>query len=261
MEGWIKLYRSSLDHWLYVEKRPLTRREAWEDMLMLCNHETNKVLIHGTLIECFRGQSIMSLSTWANHFRWTRQQVRTFFNLLESDNMITTEGLQKTTRITICNYDKYQDTPTNKQPTDNQQITKRQPTGNQQITTNKNDKKKKNDKNDKNKDNPSLLFVSSDFLPVWKKWLAYRKEIKKPYRTETGMITKYNELVALSGEDAARALLIVEQSIGNEWTGFFELKKNGRSVKGALPGEDPVDKMIREANEILKNKKTVTNGA
>lgn len=140
MEGWIKLHRKALNHWLYNENRPKTKREAWEDMLLMCNHEDKKLLIQGELVECKRGQSVMSLTSWAKTFKWTIQQVRTFFNLLVKDSMINKEGLSKTTRITICNYDTYQ----HKQQTDNKQITNNQQTDNKQITTNKNEKKEKN---------------------------------------------------------------------------------------------------------------------
>jgi len=54
--------------------------------------------------------------------------------------MIEVEGLQKTTRITICKYDDYQ----NKQHTDNTQTTHKQHTDSTQIDTNKNDKNNKN---------------------------------------------------------------------------------------------------------------------
>jgi DNA replication protein DnaD len=130
MGGWIKLYRKSKEHWLYNEKRSHTKREAWEDMLLLCNHEDNKVLINGELIDCKRGQSVMSLTSWAKEFKWSRQMVRSFFELLKSDSMINTEGLRKSTRITICNYDIYQ----NNQPAENTEklldATNRKPTDN-----------------------------------------------------------------------------------------------------------------------------------
>lgn len=253
MEGWIKLYRSSWDHWLYIEKRPLTRREAWEDMIMLVNHDDTKVLIHGTLHECKRGQSLMSLPSWAEHFNWSIQKVRTFFDLLENDFMIVREGLHKTTRLTICNYAKYQDVPTDKQQTDNRQITDRQQTDNRQITSNKKDKNIKKEKKDKNKkaDFDLLFITNSQFIPVWNKWLEYKEELGKPYRTQKGMQTKYNELVALSSNDPITAMAIVEQSIGNEWAGLFALKINGKKV-AALAGEDPVEKDLRLTREARK---------
>jgi len=139
MNGWVRLYRKSLDHWLYNESRPHTRREAWEDMLLLANHSDEKVMIEGELIECKRGQSVMSLKSWAKQFKWSIQQIRTFFKLLQNDNMIVTEGMRKTTRVTICNYEIYQ----SEQQADNKQTTRRKHGDNKQITTNKNDKNEK----------------------------------------------------------------------------------------------------------------------
>lgn len=256
MEGWIKLYRSSLEHWLYIEKRPLTRREAWEDMIMLCNHDDDKVLIHGSLIDCKRGQSVQSLQTWSDHFRWSVKKTRIFFSLLEKDQMIVTEGLQKTTRLTICNYGKYQDNGADKGQTEGEQRADRGQTEGKQRATNKNGKNIKNEKNGKNIE--GFLFVLPEFLSTWEKWIGYRAQIKKPYRTENGMIKKYNELIALSGNDPTKALAIVQQSIDEEWTGFFPLKTNGKAFKSLVPGEDIFDKQRRELKEIRL--KTLQNG-
>lgn len=124
MYGWIKLHRSFRDHWLYKEKRPHTKREAWEDILLLANHENEKVLVHGELIQCNRGQLVYALGTLAYEFNWSIQNVRTFLKLLSDDEMISVEGLRKTTRITICNYGFYQDS----QHTTNTQLTDRNET-------------------------------------------------------------------------------------------------------------------------------------
>ena len=99
MEGWIKLHRSFLEHWLCDEYRPLTKREAWETMLFLANYEDKKVLINGQLIDCRRGQCLYSIESWAKKFVWTIGQVRHFFKLLENDKMIVVEGLKYTTTI------------------------------------------------------------------------------------------------------------------------------------------------------------------
>ena len=108
MEGWIMFYRKSLDHWLYNENRPHTKREAWEDILLLVNHAPKKVPIGNELFDCNRGQSVRSLDNWAKHFKWTKSRVERFFKLLKKDGMIETENLYKTIRVTICNYDIYQ---------------------------------------------------------------------------------------------------------------------------------------------------------
>jgi hypothetical protein len=105
----------------------------------------------------------------------------------------------------------------------------------------------------------SFSFCSEAFLPVWEKWCEYKILIKKPYRTQVGMEVKYHELVLLSNNNPEKAMLIVEQSIGNEWTGFFALKVN-HAQKGVIPGEDPVDRMIRESMEIVNKQKQSANG-
>lgn len=108
-KGYIKLFRKSLGHWLYTEKRPLTKREAWENMLLVVNHNEKEVLIGQKLIPCLAGQSVRSLDSWASEFNWNRIKVRRFFKILEKENMIIIENLNYTTRITIVNFEKYQD--------------------------------------------------------------------------------------------------------------------------------------------------------
>ena len=138
MEGWIKIHRQIREHWIWDDPMYL---KAWIGILISVNHEDRKVLIEGELIECNRGQSLLSLTGWSKLFgkKWTIQRVRTFFELLKRDQMIITEGLRKTTRVTVCKYDEYQI----EQQTKNKQRTKRQQPDNNQITTNKNEKNEK----------------------------------------------------------------------------------------------------------------------
>jgi Putative primosome component and related proteins len=105
-------------NWLYTEHRPLTKREAWEDMLMLANFADSKVLIKGQLFECKRGQLLYSYETYAEKFLWSVGQVRNFFKMLRNDGMIITEKLKYTTQLTICNYDVCQGEQHTEQHTD-----------------------------------------------------------------------------------------------------------------------------------------------
>jgi len=77
-------------------------------MLITVNHTHKKVLIGTSLIECKRGQSVRSLNSWALDWNISKGAVRDFFKLLQGENMIVSENLKTTTRITICNYDSYQ---------------------------------------------------------------------------------------------------------------------------------------------------------
>jgi hypothetical protein len=151
--GWIKLHRKILDHWIFND--PYYFR-AWFIMLMTVNYEDKKTLINGQIVECKRGQSILSIESWVNLFgvstkkgKWTYQKVRTFFDILQKDEMIIKENIIKTTRITICNYESYQ----NVQQVNNNKITTKQQPLNNQITTTKEGKEIKEIKN---KDIPTL---------------------------------------------------------------------------------------------------------
>ena len=81
-------------------------------MLLRASSEDKKMLIDSRLIECKRGEFITSLCTLAKEWGESRDKVRHFLNLLESDGMITRKVTTKYTQITICNYDSYQDKPT-----------------------------------------------------------------------------------------------------------------------------------------------------
>lgn len=105
-EGWIKIHRGISSHWIWKDSDKL---KWWLDILLQVNHAPNKVNIGNQLYECGRGQSVMSLGTWANRWGVSKDKARNFLVLLEKDGMISHESLGKTTRITVCNYGNYQD--------------------------------------------------------------------------------------------------------------------------------------------------------
>lgn len=131
--GYIKLFRKAQENFLYRENRPHTRREAWEDILLMVNHTEKEVLIGNEKFLVKRGQSLRSLDSWAKHFNWSKSKVKRFFDLLKTCSMIVTEDVRKSTRLTVCNYDIYQ----GDRNADETQMKRKRPTNN-------------NDKNDKN---------------------------------------------------------------------------------------------------------------
>jgi hypothetical protein len=164
MDGWIKIYRSITKHWIWDDSMYL---KAWLTILITVNYEYKKVLVHGQIIDCNRGQSLLSLSSWAKAFgrKWSVQRVRTFFSMLEKDGMIVTEGMQKTTRLTVCNYDSYQD----QQQANNKQLTSKQQATNKQLTTTKERKERKERKEGKE------YNISFDFF-----WNTYDYKVGRP---------------------------------------------------------------------------------
>ncbi len=106
--GWIKLFRSIKNHWLFPKSRPFTPFEAWIFILIEVNHNGEKCVFGYDILDCPRGDKLYSFDTWAKKFNWNKSKVRRFFNLLQKDNMIVLKSEQKTTRLTVCNYDSYQ---------------------------------------------------------------------------------------------------------------------------------------------------------
>ena len=219
MEGWIKIHRQIKEHWIWKSQN---RFQWWIDILLSVNHADTKLLIKGTLIECKRGQSVRSLETWAKDWNVTKKTVKDFFELLQKDSMLVYESIQISTRITVCNYDNYQDIVNAKETKG-----KRKVNGEYTDTAPKQEGIRiiKNDKNDKKK-KIEFDFVSSDFKDCFELWLKYKSERKESYKSELSIKTCYNNLVKLSGENSGTALKIIEQSMANNWAGLFPLKIN-----------------------------------
>ena len=124
MEGWIRLHRRIIDHWIW--KDPI-KLKWWLDILLNANHEDNKVNIGFELFDCKRGQTVRSLQKWAERWNCNKDSARNFLKLLEKDAMISHENIGKSTRITICNYDTYQDVLHDGQTPDKRQTNAERP--------------------------------------------------------------------------------------------------------------------------------------
>ena len=107
-KGWITIHREMQDHWIWKEKRSFSKLEAWIDILITVNHSDKKVIIKNTLFEVKRGESINSLDTWGKRWNWNKSKVRRVLSLFQSEGMIELKNERKTTRLTVCKYDTYQ---------------------------------------------------------------------------------------------------------------------------------------------------------
>ncbi len=136
--GWIKLHRKIFD-WEWYDD--INTWRLFIHCLLKANFEDKHW--HGTMVK--RGSFITVSLKLAEETHLSRQQVRTALNKLKSTNELTIKTSRQFTKITVNNYDKYQQ--------NNQRITNEQPTNNQQITTTKEYKKDKKEKNILSKDN------------------------------------------------------------------------------------------------------------
>ncbi|EJK4798526.1 DnaD domain-containing protein [Listeria monocytogenes] len=104
--GWIKIYRSLQEHWIWENEKYL---KWWLDLLILANHQDRDILINGELITIKRGQKHTSELWLSNRWNADRKQVRKFLELLKKNDMITiTKSRQKGTTYEISNYNDFQ---------------------------------------------------------------------------------------------------------------------------------------------------------
>ena len=243
MDGWIKLQRAIKEHWIWKDPVKL---KWWIDILISVNHAPTKVNIGNQLFECGRGQSIQSLSNWANQWGVSKDKARNFLVLLEKDGMITHESVGKSTRITVCKYDIYQgdlhDSQTIVQRSYNDDTTQSHP--------NKNDKNKSKKAGFDYSKSDFSFIESEDLKAIFLEWLDYKKETHKfSYKSERSLQVAYNELLKLSEGKPGIARAVVNQSIANGWKGLFPYNGQTTDARKNSPTQLEFEKAGSDANE------------
>lgn len=148
MCGWIKIHRQIEQHWIYQDSFYFHR---WIDILLAANYEPKKVVIKNQIFTCERGQTLMSVETWANRWKVNKSKAYRFLQMLEADGMIEIKNETVTTRLTICNYDSYQDT----RNADETEMKRKRNADETETKTTKERKEDKEDKEIKNTDIPA----------------------------------------------------------------------------------------------------------
>ena len=108
MEGWIKLHRSMIAHWIWDFSEP-DKAMAWLDLLAHARHSDGQIKIKGSVITLKRGDIAMSQITLQKRWKWSQNKVKRFLKLLEKEGMIELSTNVHTSIISICNYNKYQE--------------------------------------------------------------------------------------------------------------------------------------------------------
>ncbi len=115
--NYFKVDRSIQNHWLWEDK-PFSKGQAWIDLLLLATHTDNKIMHRGKLVNRKRGEVHISTYFLAERWGWSRNRIYRFFETLEYEKMITTNGTTDGTIITIENYSIYQSPYTTNGTTD-----------------------------------------------------------------------------------------------------------------------------------------------
>lgn len=115
-KGWIKLYRQSEENPLYFSE-PFDRWHAWQDLLLIVNHERKQFISKGQLITLEPGQTVTSDRILAQRWHWSREKVRRFLKLLNDTSMCTIKRTTNGTILTVINWAKFQGTQTTDETT------------------------------------------------------------------------------------------------------------------------------------------------
>lgn len=254
--GYIRLWRKYQENELWNENRVFSKFEAWLDILTQVqhSHKPTRIIIGMKSITVERGQSIKSLNTWAARWQWSKSKVRRFFNMLKDSDMIFTESVSKSTRLTVINYDTY-----NKIRNDDETMVKRSRHDDETIAAPDNNVKKDNNENNVNKttlsDKKSNKKSKSDFInhleckisesgleslsDKIKEFFEYRqaKPVSKRYKTDFGINGLFRDLKScqIAGYDLAEC---IEIAMERDWqtpdAKYFDniFGRNDKSVDG-----------------------------
>ena len=228
MEGWIKVYRKILDwEWFNVDNT----FKVFMYLLLAANHKDKKW--RGITVK--KGQLIASHSDISKKTGVSVRSVRTCINRLKSTGELTIKATNRYSVLTICNYVDYQSEEVDSDKQTDKQLDK-QATSKRQASDKPSNKNVKNIRMKEEK----KMDIHPLFISHWEKWLSYRSEIKKPYRSLQTSQQKYDHLVELSGGDPDLAGRIIDQSIREGWTGFFPLKApvNGSKSSTLRPAHE-----------------------
>lgn len=199
--GYIKIWRKIEDSGLIQLPNTLA---VFMHILLNASHKDMRVGTPNGFVELQRGQYISGRIQLASRLNQSQQQIRTSLDRLVKLEILTITSTNKYSIYTIENYDNYQDS--NQQTTS--KVTNKQPTDNQQITT------KQELKHLSIKDNAKALLAHID-QQIANDWLAIRKAKKLPL-TKTALDKIESE--------ASKAGLTLEQALKvcceKSWAGF-----------------------------------------
>ena len=115
MDGWIRVQRSLVEHWLWQDE-PYSFGQAWIDLLLTASWKDHKSYFDGKLEIKKAGTVYTSKRYLADRWKWNRRKLDKFLSALEGDKMVEIESTKKCTTINIVNYTLYQDSCTTVAP-------------------------------------------------------------------------------------------------------------------------------------------------
>ena len=95
------------------------------------------------------------------------------------------------------------------------------------------------------------IEIKKEYVPIFNRWLEYKKSRGETYKNKDSLQTCYNKLIKFSTDNLTIAEKIIDDAIGNNYSGFFEPKPNN-----AKPEEKKFTrvKCIYDGNEQIMTK-------
>lgn len=106
-KGYIAVWRSIQDHWLWNNGEKFDERSAWIDLLLSVNHQEKKMKTRGGMVTIKPGQMWISYQNIAHRWGWSKGKVYRYFETLRQEDMIHTHGTTNGTLLTLVNYDNF----------------------------------------------------------------------------------------------------------------------------------------------------------
>ena len=105
--GYIPLYRTIKDHWIWSNDEPFSMGQAWIDLLLSVNHEDKKLKVGCNIITIHAGQMWTSYVKLGRNWNWSRTKVYRYIKMLKMDGMIEIFATPNGTSLTIVNYGRF----------------------------------------------------------------------------------------------------------------------------------------------------------
>ena len=94
-----------------------------------------------------------------------------------------------------------------------------------------------------------MSIVAPNMVEPVETWLAYKKEKSQSYKP-TGFKTFYKKLCELSGNNPQVAMVIIEQSMQNNYAGIFPIRNNNNGNYGRETITDKIRRSVEESNQF-----------
>lgn len=223
-DGWVKIHRELFGHPIWKNSTP-EQKVILVTLISMANHEPNKWEWGGEEFEVKRGQMVTSLDSIADKCGngVSIRNVRTALQRFEKLEFLTNKSTNKGRLITICNYCKWQDVPSETDKQTDKRVTSNRQAPDKRVTTNKNDKNNKNEKN-------IYIGVPAEIKDEFMEWAYMREKKRKPLLTKRAVTLALNKLNSLT-KNTDKQKELINYAIYRNWESFYPIPDSDKIPK------------------------------